>query len=173
METDQLRHALRQKWLTYYETNRNWITRMGVWVDCEGHRRPTSSFILGALSVLEPQLTQMFPFIVELSSNPDRIVTALGLNFSPDKQLQARVPPTTPPRTQAVASRPVPQSAINSDPESSVRLLPASSTREMSVPLTPVLMDQSDVRQVSRIDEDCSGQGREDLSLPGNRPRRI
>jgi hypothetical protein len=175
VETDQLRYALRQKWLTYYETNRNWITRMGIWVDCEGHRRPASSFILGTLSVLEPQLTQMFPFVVELSSNPDRIVTALGLNFSPDQQLQARVKPAVSPQIQAVESHAVPKPAINSDPESAVRLLPASSTHKIPVPSTPVLADQPDVKQVSRIDEGCSGQGREnhDSPLPGNRPRRI
>jgi Family of unknown function (DUF5331) len=76
--------------LAYYESNREWIARMGIWMDYDGQRRPSSSFILAALSVLEPQLTQMFPFIVELSANPDRIVKALGLNFDPEKQLQIR-----------------------------------------------------------------------------------
>jgi hypothetical protein len=47
---------------------------LGVWVNCDGQRRPSSSFILATLSVLEPELTQMLPLIVDLSSNPDRII---------------------------------------------------------------------------------------------------
>jgi hypothetical protein len=84
----QLRNSLKDQWLTYYRDNREWLTRVGVWVTCEGERRPSSSFILATLSVLEPQLTQLLPLIVDLSSNPDRIVIALGLNFNPDDELK-------------------------------------------------------------------------------------
>jgi hypothetical protein len=85
----QLRQSLKIQWLNYYRDNRDWLTRVGVWVTCEGERRPSSSFILATLSVLEPQLTQLLPLIVDLSSNPDRIVIALGLNFNPDEELKA------------------------------------------------------------------------------------
>ncbi|WP_242025451.1 DUF5331 domain-containing protein [Leptolyngbya sp. FACHB-36] len=89
MNIEHLRQSLKDRWLSYYEENRSWLTRLGVWVNCEGQRRPSSSFILATLSVLEPQLTQLLPLIVDLSSNPDRIVMALGLNFNPDEQLEA------------------------------------------------------------------------------------
>lgn len=87
MNTEELRRSLKTAWLTYYRENRSWLARLGVWVDSEGQRRPSSSFILATLSVLEPQLTQLLPLIVDLSSSPDRIVRALGLNFNPDKEL--------------------------------------------------------------------------------------
>jgi hypothetical protein len=86
---EHLRKSLRAQWLTYYRENRSWLTHLGVWVTCEGERRPSSSFILGTLSTLEPQLIQLLPLIVDLSSNPDRIVIALGLNFNPDDELES------------------------------------------------------------------------------------
>lgn len=98
MNIQQLRQSLKIQWLNYYRDNRDWLTRVGVWVTCEGERRPSSSFILATLSVLEPQLTQLLPLIVDLSSNPDRIVIALGLNFNPDeewKTLETSAPSTT------------------------------------------------------------------------------
>ena len=85
MNTQQLRKSIKQRWLSYYADNRPWITRLRIWVDCDGQRRPSSSFILATLSILEPQLNQLLPLIVDLSSNPDRIVVALGLNFNPDE----------------------------------------------------------------------------------------
>lgn len=85
MNTRQLRKSIKTKWLNYYIDNRQWLTRLRIWVDCDGQRRPSSSFILATLSILEPQLNQLLPLIVDLSSNPDRIVAALGLNFNPDE----------------------------------------------------------------------------------------
>jgi Family of unknown function (DUF5331) len=89
MNIQHLRRSLKASWLNYYRENRAWLVRLGVWVDCDGQRRPSSSFILATLTTLEPQLTQLLPLIVDLSSNPDRIVLALGLNFSPDAELEA------------------------------------------------------------------------------------
>jgi hypothetical protein len=86
---EQLRRALRTKWLSYYKENRDWLTRLGIWVNAEGQRRPSSSFILATLSVLEPQLCKMLPFVVDLNNNPDRIVSALGLNFNPESELSS------------------------------------------------------------------------------------
>jgi Family of unknown function (DUF5331) len=88
VNTEQLRQSLKAKWLTYYRENRLWLTRLGVWVDSDGQRRPSSSFILATLSVLEPQLTQLLPLIVDLSSSPDRIVRALGLDINPDQAIE-------------------------------------------------------------------------------------
>lgn len=89
MNVEQLRKSLKIKWLSYYRDNRPWLSRLGVWVTCEGQRRPSSSFILATLTVLEPQLPQLLPLIVELSNNPDRVIQALGLNFNPDAELKA------------------------------------------------------------------------------------
>lgn len=89
MNIVQLRQSLKEQWLGYYRDNRQWLTRLGIWVNCDGQRRPASSFILATLSVLEPELTQMLPLVVDLSNHPDRIVSALGLNFNPDTELKA------------------------------------------------------------------------------------
>ncbi|MBC6434620.1 hypothetical protein FM036_30500 [Nostoc sp. HG1] len=88
MDTEHLRASLKTLWLDYYRSNRAWINRLGIWVTCEGDRRPSSSFILATLAILEPKLHEILPLIVDLSSNPDRIVLALGLNFNPDQALK-------------------------------------------------------------------------------------
>lgn len=144
MNTEQLRQSLKHKWLNYYAENRYWIARLQVWVDCDGKRRPSSGFILATLSVLEPQLNHLLPLIVDLSSNPDRIVAALGLNFNPDEYLEKLQ--KSQPKPTAVDSDPA-QSIAKSKP---VKLLPASSNEILS----PVAQSPS---QVSRIDETCQG----------------
>lgn len=88
MNIERLRKSLKVKWLDYYQENRGWLVKLGVWVTYEGQRRPSASFILATLSVLEPRLTQLLPLIVDLNHNPDRIVVALGLNFNPDQELK-------------------------------------------------------------------------------------
>lgn len=89
MNIQQLRHALKVKWLLYYRQNRPWLTKIRIWGTYEGKRRPSSSFILATLTNLEPQLIEMLPFIVSLSNNPDQIVVALGLNFNPEEELKS------------------------------------------------------------------------------------
>ncbi|MBW4476462.1 MAG: DUF5331 domain-containing protein [Tolypothrix brevis GSE-NOS-MK-07-07A] len=87
MNIQQLRESLKIKWLNYYFENRPWLVKMQIWGTYDGERRPSSGFMLATLSVLEPQLDEIFPLIVDLNSNPDRIVAALGLNFNPDRHL--------------------------------------------------------------------------------------
>jgi hypothetical protein len=87
MNIQQLRESLKIKWLNYYFENRPWLVKMQIWGTYDGQRRPSSGFMLATLSVLEPQLDEIFPLIVDLNSNPDRIVAALGLNFNPDRHL--------------------------------------------------------------------------------------
>jgi Family of unknown function (DUF5331) len=91
VDTEHLRASLKTLWLDYYRSNRIWINRLGIWVTCDGDRRPSSSFILATLAILEPKLHDILPLIVDLSSNPDRIVLALGLNFNPDSVLKERL----------------------------------------------------------------------------------
>ena len=89
MDTERFRQSLKLKWLEYYRENRSWIVHLGIWITSQGRRRLSSSFILATLAILEPKLNQLMPLVVELSSNPDRIVTALGLNFNPDEALES------------------------------------------------------------------------------------
>ncbi len=167
VNTQQLRKSIKQRWLTYYVENRQWITRLRIWVDCDGQRRPSSSFILATLSILEPQLNQLLPLIVDLSSNPDRIVMALGLNFNPDehpyviermKQLvddidSMAVAPTEPsngnvkllpaaPHDVPLAPMPAPQSIpLSTDPAS------------LDIPLASA----NTASLLSKMDEGCTG----------------
>ncbi|MGH7999580.1 MAG: DUF5331 domain-containing protein [Brasilonema sp.] len=87
MNIQQLRQSLKLKWVSYYYNNRSWLGKMRVWGTYDGERRPNSGFILATLSVLEPQLEEMLPFISELNNDPDQIVVALGLNFNPEEHL--------------------------------------------------------------------------------------
>ncbi|MDY6900879.1 MAG: DUF5331 domain-containing protein [Cyanobacteriota bacterium] len=87
MNIQQLRESLKIKWVKYYHQNRSWLEKMRIWGTYDGYRRPSSGFILATLSVLEPKLDEIFPFILELNNNPDEIITALGLNFNPEEQL--------------------------------------------------------------------------------------
>jgi hypothetical protein len=87
MNIQQLRQSVKIKWLSYYQQNRSWLEKIRVWGTYNGLRRPSSGFILATLSVLEPQFQDYLSFIVDLNSNPDQIVTALGLNFNPDQEL--------------------------------------------------------------------------------------
>ena len=141
MNTEQLRTSLKAQWLDYYRRNRNWLVKLGVWVNCEGQRRPSSSFILATLSVLEPQLIQLLPLIVDLSSNPDRIVIALGLNFNPDEVLEA---------LEAA------ENSING-----VKMLPGS-TEPIQFPehYNSKLKQESKSRLPAKVDESCQGVGR-------------
>jgi hypothetical protein len=62
---------------------------MAIWTESElGHRRPLSSFLLATATVLEPRVTELMPLLVDLSSDPDRVIEALGLDFDPDRELE-------------------------------------------------------------------------------------
>ncbi|MEM7554169.1 MAG: DUF5331 domain-containing protein [Cyanobacteria bacterium P01_A01_bin.84] len=87
MNIQHLRQNLKVKWLTYYKKNRRWLIRMRIWGTYDGFRRPSSGFILAAISALEPRLAEIFPFALDLNNNPDDIITALGLNFNPEEHL--------------------------------------------------------------------------------------
>ena len=94
MNIQQLRHALKVKWLIYYQQNRPWLTKIRIWGTFDGKRRPCSSFILAVVTNLEPKLIEVLPFVAQLNSDPDQIVAALGLNFNPDEELKASKAPT-------------------------------------------------------------------------------
>jgi hypothetical protein len=148
VNTQRFRQSVKSQWLNYYIKNRHWIVCLRIWVNCDGQRRPSASFILAALSVLEPDLNQMLPLIVDLSCNPDRIVAALGLNFNPDehpevmKRIQAN-------RIQEPENQEF--SEVEDSINRSIKMLSAGSA-ELNLP------SASPPKQAAKIDEACTGK---------------
>ena len=141
MNSKQLRRSLKIKWLTYYRDNREWIDKLGIWVTSNGQRRPSSGFILGALATLEPDLTNLLPLVVDLSSNPDRIIAALGLDISPVKELEAL--------------------------EKAHKMLPGSAQSEVSLASSETLtIDAPPPLSPAHDDEACSGAGGRENDRP-------
>ena len=138
MNIERLRQTLRRKWLSYYRNNRSWLVKLGIWVSCDGHRRPSSSFILATVSVLEPRLTDLFPLIVDLSHDPDRVVQVLGLDFDPDEVLASAQTSTT----------------ITSQ---DIKMLPSSSAPEGEY-ITAEVQTASVIDPTA--DQDCQGKSR-------------
>jgi hypothetical protein len=142
---EQFRKSLRVKWLDYYRDNRSWLTRIAVWVTCEGVRRPSSSFILATLSVLEPRLTELMPLVVDLSNHPDRVIIALGLNFSPEEELE--------------------KLEAESDSSEAMKMLPASAHPVSEVDQLSVSQERSlfQPRKSTNPDEACRGVRSEEI----------
>jgi hypothetical protein len=96
---------LKQKWLQYYQANRNWLVLqmdLSPVPTPDGGRRPSSSLILGTINALDPDAAQLMMPFSQLNPDPDKLVEVLGLNFDPDIALGN--PPTSPSTAQAVAS---------------------------------------------------------------------
>lgn len=127
VNTEKLRQSLKAKWLAYYRENRHWLNRLQIWVTSKGQRRPNSSFILATLSTLEPQFNHLLPLIVDLNKDPDEIVASLGLNFDPDKEINAL------PEAKKDASQ--------------VKMLPPGVAN----------ITESPSRTASKVDESCEG----------------
>jgi len=161
VNSKQLRQSLKVKWLAYYRDNRDWIDKLGIWSTYDGQRRPSSGFILATLAALEPNLNNLLPLVVDLTSNPDRIVAALGLNVSPDVALKGlddakKMLPSSP--LPAVDSAPVDHESV----ATTTAPPPAPPPAAGPVPVTTDTV----VRPVYH-DDDCTGiGGRED-----DRPR--
>ncbi|MBD2293658.1 hypothetical protein H6G06_09190 [Anabaena sphaerica FACHB-251] len=113
MDIQKLRQSLKLKWLSYCEENRPWLVKMRIWRSYDGVRRPSSGYILATLSVLEPQLKQILPFILDLNNNPDQIVAALGLHFNPEEELRLLKLQRASAKNQIVSKPPVKNSSVN------------------------------------------------------------
>lgn len=168
MNYDDLRRSLRQKWLEYYRENRPWLSKLAVWVDDRrGFRRPTSSYILATMSVLEPQLGQLFPLMVELSHDPDRVVEALGLNFSPEDALKAAERAAARQQAPRLGRALAASSAIAIDPGRATSYTPNEESLEpvalddsASAPLSyRARPDLASDRWLREPDESCEGRG--------------
>lgn len=163
MNSKQLRQSLKVKWLVYYRDNRDWIDKLGIWSTYDGQRRPSSGFILATLAALEPNLTNLLPLVVDLTSNPDRIVAALGLNVSPAVALKAIED-----AKKMLPSSPLP--AVDAAPSANEPVAQESATAQPAVPqvASPASVTTDTVVRPVYHDDDCTGVGgRED-----DRPRR-
>jgi predicted regulator of Ras-like GTPase activity (Roadblock/LC7/MglB family) len=93
---DNLKTLLKQKWLQFFQVNRSWIT---FYMEVEsvytpdGGRRPPSSFILGVVNALEPQLAELMLPFSKLNPDADTLIDVLELNFDPDLLLGNRFNP--------------------------------------------------------------------------------
>ncbi|MTJ15397.1 hypothetical protein FJR11_23105 [Anabaena sp. UHCC 0187] len=97
---DSFTDSLKQKWLQFFQANRDWITLQmtieSVYTP-DGGKRPSSYLILGVINALEPKLAQlMFPF-AKLNPDADTLIEVLDLHFDPDIALGNRLSPTVEP----------------------------------------------------------------------------
>jgi hypothetical protein len=161
---EHLRHSLKVKWLLYYQQNRHWLVQLRVWDTYQEQRRPLSSFILATVSNLEPEITELLPFIMALNSNPDEIVAALGLNFDPDQELQSMTEVIAVAEANGNSDRPQEDGnepietlsgaeANTNDNGLSVQMLPRDEGE-----VTPALSTQ--VSNLSAVDKSLSGTGK-------------
>jgi hypothetical protein len=159
VNTEELRQSAKEKWLNYYRENRTWIARLATWGNYKGQRRPSSSFILACLSVLEPELPKLLPMMVDLSNDPDRLVSALGLNFNPEHELKllmaketaaleaARVMQLLPSNTSGTAAHGSSSHGLAGNAQ-----LPASSPDT-----SPIDTASTQPRTAADLDADCRG----------------
>ncbi len=88
--------SLRQKWLQFFQVNRDWIT-LHMQVESvytpDGGKRPPSYLILGVVNALEPKLAQLMLPFAKLNPDADTLVEVLDLHFDPEMALGNRVMP--------------------------------------------------------------------------------
>jgi hypothetical protein len=151
VNTEQLRQSVREKWLNYYRDNRVWITRLATWGNYRGQRRPSSSFILASLSILEPELPNLLPMMVELSNDPDRLITALGLNFNPENELKLLV-------AQETATTSLEAAQVKQLLPGEAHKLSAPQRQQVLQPAQPVAVAAArSSRSAADQDSDCRG----------------
>ena len=84
---DSFTSALKEKWLQYYQANREWLNlhmQVAAVKTPDGGRRPPSYFIIGSLNGIEPKLAQLMLPFSRLNPDPDTLIEVIGLNFDPD-----------------------------------------------------------------------------------------
>lgn len=105
---DNFTDSIKQKWLQFFQINRDWIILQMVVESVytpDGGKRPSSYLILGVVSALEPKLAQlMFPF-AKLNPDADTLIDVLGLHFDPDIFLGNRLSPTEEPEMYSRAAQ--------------------------------------------------------------------
>ncbi|MEH2242583.1 DUF5331 domain-containing protein [Nostoc sp.] len=85
--------SLKQKWLQFFQNNRDWIT-LHMQVESvytpDGGKRPPSYLILGVVNALEPKLAQLMLPFAKLNPDADTLIEVLDLHFDPDFALGNR-----------------------------------------------------------------------------------
>lgn len=119
-QPEQFKAELKDKWLNYYQANRNWLQHYmdedGGWSDSVDYdkeelenfevdedyepRRPECYFILGVASVLEPSVRGLLAFAGSLTTDSEELVKALGLDFDPELELEKRAQQSTDRQTE-------------------------------------------------------------------------
>lgn len=90
---EELKPTLKDKWLDYYEANQRMINKlmdMGCKARYSNHKRPTSDFIIGTVSALEPRLEEYLFCFFLVCDDLGKIVTILELDFDPELELKRR-----------------------------------------------------------------------------------
>ena len=104
-QPEQFKIELKDKWLNYYQANRHWLKSLlvpnqGNWYESANYNeeeleddkytpcRPNSLFILGVVSVLEPEIQGLCNFAPP--NKPNEIIKHLGLDFDPELELKKR-----------------------------------------------------------------------------------
>lgn len=94
---DSFTDSLKQKWLQFFQANREWITLLmtveSVYTP-DGGQRPSSYLILGVINTLEPKLAQLMLPFGKLNPDVDSLIEVLGLNFDSDIVLGNRLSPS-------------------------------------------------------------------------------
>lgn len=89
--------SLRQKWLNFYQANRDWIS-LHMQVESvytpDGGKRPPSYLILGVANALEPKLAQLMLPFSKLNADADTLIEVLDLHFDPEMLLGNRIIPS-------------------------------------------------------------------------------
>lgn len=104
---DSFTSALKEKWLEYYQANREWLNlhmQVAAVKTPDGGRRPPSYFIIGSLNGIEPKLAQLMLPFSRLNPDPDTLIEVMGLNFDPDIALGLD------PETEIPSPEPAPES---------------------------------------------------------------
>ena len=104
-QPEQFKSELKDKWLDYYQHNQHWLKLLlvpnkGNWYESANYNkkdlgdekyqpcRPNSIFILGVVSVLEPEIQGLCNFAPP--GQPDEMIKHLGLDFDPELELKKR-----------------------------------------------------------------------------------
>ncbi|MGC9524363.1 MAG: DUF5331 domain-containing protein, partial [Limnospira sp.] len=97
--------ALKQKWLQYYQENRDWLVLqmdLSSIPTPDGGRRPSSAMILGTINALDPDAAQLMLPFSKLNPDPEKLIEVLGLHFDPDIAIGIAGAPATAPPVPAV-----------------------------------------------------------------------
>ncbi|MFM5889910.1 MAG: DUF5331 domain-containing protein [Dolichospermum sp.] len=148
---DSFTDSLKQKWLQFFQANRDWITLLmtveSVYTP-DGGQRPSSYLILGVINTLEPKLAQLMLPFGKLNPDVDSLIEVLGLNFDSDIVLGNRLSPSLEQevysRHPAVVMEHISEPEITQESEAISSLKTMDNFGNVSLPPSSNLTDTSD-----------------------------